>query len=96
VALTSNRGYSAVIAWSTNEYADSQVHYGLQSGQYPYTVQDPLYLKQHQVTLRGLTPGTAYYFLVRSSDRSGNAAESAESRFTTIFPTYLPVILRRR
>ena len=96
IALESMRGYAVTVVWTTDEFADSLVRYGLQPGQYPHTAQDPLYTKQHDVTLTGLPPGTTYYFLVRSTDRSGNAAESAEYRFTTTIPTYLPVILQRR
>jgi hypothetical protein len=85
-----------VIAWTTNEYATSIVRYGRQPGVYPQTFNDPFYAKQHEVTLTGVTPGVTYYFVVRSIDRSSNAAESAESHFTTTISTYLPVILRRR
>jgi hypothetical protein len=88
-------GSSIVISWTTDEFATSVVLYGTQPGVYTRTVNDPLYVKQHEVTLTGLAPRTTYYFIVRSADRSGNVAESGEYRFTTTSPAYLPLIQRR-
>jgi hypothetical protein len=87
-------GDKAKITWTTNEFATSEVLYGTQSGVYPYKVSDPLYTKQHEVTLTGLTPGTKYYYKVRSTDRSGNTATSAEYNFTVQIHVYLPLVLR--
>jgi len=84
------------IDWFTDEFADSVVEYGTQPGYYTETVHDSLYTKEHRVLLSELVESTVYYFIVHSTDRSGNAAESAEYRFTTTIPTYLPVILQRR
>lgn len=85
---------STAILWTTNEFATSTVLYGTQPGVYSHTVSDPLYTKQHEITLTGLTPGTKYYYKVRSTDRSGNTATSSEYNFTTQIPVYLPLILR--
>jgi hypothetical protein len=87
-------GDKVKITWTTNEFATSEVLYGTQSGVYPYTVSDPLYTKQHEVTLTGLIPETRYYYKVRSTDRSGNTATSAEYSFTAQIHVYLPLVLR--
>jgi len=89
---------TATIAWrTTDEFADSLVQYGLQSGSYTETAQDSLYVKDHAVALSGLFTETTYYFTVSSTDQSGNPATSTEHSFTTLSPevfVYLPLILR--
>jgi len=86
---------SAVITWTTDEFATSTVLYGTQSGNYTWTVSDPLYAKQHEVVLSGITPGATYYYKVRSTDRSGNTATSSEYSFTAKLYVYLPLIVKR-
>ena len=71
----------ATITWATDEFATSTVLYGTLSGAYSATVSDPLYVKQHEVALSELVPGTTYYYVVRSTDRSDNTATSAEQSF---------------
>ncbi len=84
---------NVTISWITDEFATSTVLYGTQPGVYPQTVSDPLYTKQHTITLTGLTPGTTYYYKVRSTDRSGNTTTSSEHSFTQVF-VYLPLVMR--
>ncbi len=93
VARTTGVG-TATIAWTTDEFATSTVLYGTQPGVYPRTVSDPLYTKQHEITLTGLTPGTTYYYQVRSTDRSGNTSTSAEHSFIARFYIYLPLVMQ--
>lgn len=83
---------SIVIAWTTDEFADGEIVYGEQSGQYPQTVSDPLYCRHHEIGLIGLTQRT-YYYRVRSTDRSGNTATSSERSFT-LACIYLPLAVR--
>lgn len=78
------------IIWFTDEYTDATVVYGTQSGAYPYTIYDPLYIHRHEIILSNLTPCTTYYFKVSNVDRSGNSAESGEYDFTTTCPTPTP------
>jgi len=85
---------NAIIAWATDEFATSTILYGTQSGVYPQTVSDPLYTKQHEIPLTGLTPGTTYYYKVRSTDRSGNTATSSEHSFTAQLYVYLPLVMQ--
>jgi hypothetical protein len=80
---------TALITWTTDEFADSQVSYGVQSGQYTGTGSDPLYVKQHVITLTAMIPGTTYYYQVRSADQSNNTSTSSENsfKFQTVFDT---------
>jgi hypothetical protein len=80
------------IAWTTDEFATSAVLYGTHPGAYTETVSDPLYVKQHSVMLSGLVPETTYYYIVRSTDQSGNTATSTEHSFIPAF-VYLPLVL---
>jgi hypothetical protein len=45
---------------------------------------DTALVTQHNIHLDELTPGSNYYFKVRSSDEAGNMAESEEHTFTTL------------
>ncbi len=85
-SITSN---SAVISWTTNEIADSQVDYDTTSNTFRNStpVQDiSTKVTSHRVTLTGLSPETKYYFRVRSKDAAPtpNAAVSGEQSFTTL------------
>ena len=72
---------SAKVTWKTDEFADSVLKYGVNSTAYTETCKDELFVKEHVVTLTGLSPDTTYYFVVNSTDQSGNSAESSEYRF---------------
>ena len=67
-----------LVAWITDEFANSVVIYGEQPGAYPHTAIDALYVKAHALTLTGLTSRATYYYRVRSTDPSGNTSESSE------------------
>jgi hypothetical protein len=82
------------ITWTTDEFATSTVLYGIQPGVYSQTVNDPLYYKEHVVTLSNLTLGTTYYYKVRSTDRSGNTITSEEYSFTALIYIYLPIVVK--
>jgi len=65
---------SAVITWTTDEAADSQIEYGLTAS---YGFQTPLDANRvtgHSVVLTGLAASTAYQYLVKSKDAAGNPA----------------------
>jgi len=81
---------SVTITWQTNEFADSLVKYGTQSGNYIYQVYDSTFTTTHSITLTNLQPNTTYYFVANSTDASGNSAESAEYSFTTLPGTIKP------
>jgi len=83
ITVTNITENSATIKWDTDEFADSLVKYGTSSGAYTKQEYDELFVKKHAVSLYNLSPGTKYYFVVRSVDLSGNSAESSEYCFTT-------------
>ncbi len=74
---------SAVIAWRTNENADSEVEYGLTKRYGLLSDYDAKLKTTHTLTLRHLLPDTTYYFRVRARDGAGNLALSRDSLFVT-------------
>jgi hypothetical protein len=72
---------SANVTWTTNEFADSMLKYGVNSTAYTETCIDVLFVKEHEITLTGLSPDTTYYFVVNNTDQSGNTVESSEYSF---------------
>ncbi len=83
VAATVLSPNSAVIEWQTDEPADSLVSYGTVSGKYPLKTNKSAFVTNHAITLTSLTPGTTYFFIVSSTDDSGNPTQSMEDSFTT-------------
>jgi thiol-disulfide isomerase/thioredoxin len=80
---------SAIITWTTNEPATSQVTYGKTETYDSTTSEDTNLSTSHSVTLTGLDDGTTYNFQVISKDSSGNEATSANQTFDT--PAAIPV-----
>jgi len=78
--ITSN---SATIAWNTDEPADSLVKYGTEPGNYTLEAYDSADVTSHSVGLAGLLSNTTYYYVVNSTDLSGNSAQSSGYNFTT-------------
>jgi len=64
-----------------DEFTDSVLKYGVNSTAYTETCIDVLFVKDHEITLTGLSQDTTYYLVVNSTDQSGNSAESSEYRF---------------
>jgi hypothetical protein len=87
---------AAKVVWKTNEFADSRVDFGTQPGVYTHSVADPLQYKAHGLLLTGLVQDTTYYFIITSTDRSGNSARSSEYSFKVSQALYLPMILNKR
>jgi hypothetical protein len=73
----------AVIIWTTDEAATSQVAYGLTASDDSATAPDANPVTSHTVTLSGLTPGTTYNFKVKSKDASGNESVSPDYTLVT-------------
>ena len=79
----------AIIAWTTDEAATSQVEYALVASESSATVPDTNLVTSHTVTLSGLTAGTAYSFRVKSKDASGNEAVSQDYNLVTSYTATL-------
>jgi len=71
---------SAIITWTTNESATSQVTYGKTETYGSSTTPDTKLTTSHSVTLTGLDDGTTYNFQVISKDSSGNEATSTTNQ----------------
>jgi subtilisin-like proprotein convertase family protein len=71
VAATNVTGNSASIGWSTNEAANSVVHYG-PTVPPAATATNPALVTTHAVGLTGLAECTPYSFSVESADSVGN------------------------
>jgi hypothetical protein len=74
---------SATITWDTNEPSNSLVKYGTESGNCTSQKYDSENVTSHSIALTGLLSNTTYYFVVNSTDQSGNSNQSAEHNFTT-------------
>lgn len=83
-------GSTLEVTWTTNEFADSTVLYGTQSGNYTGTVNDPLFVRQHRIVVTGLTAGNTYYYRVRSTDLSGNTTTGPERSIVARSSIFLP------
>jgi len=76
---------TAVITWTTNLSASSQVEYTLVlTGAITDTPVDPTLVTSHSVTLTGLSAGTAYSFIVISVSADGQTAKSDPVTFKTL------------
>jgi hypothetical protein len=83
VANTTPTTDSVTITWDTDEGSDSLVKYGTVVGTYTAEEYDATITASHSIALTGLDADTTYYFVVNSTDASGNSAESEEHNFTT-------------
>lgn len=86
------------IIWTTNEKADSKVWYStstpvVATSSTP-TAGSAILVKSHDLAIGGLLASTTYYYLIQSSDASGNIGTSTEQFFTTLAApdTTAPVI----
>jgi hypothetical protein len=75
---------SVTITWDTDKSSDSLVRYGTSAGIYTFDKSDATMVTSHSVTLTGLGSGTIYYFVVNSTDESGNSNESSKQSFRTL------------
>lgn len=87
VNATSTTATSTNITWLTDEKSNSKAWYNtvtpLIVGTSTPMVSSSALVKEHDLMISGLTASTTYYYLVASSDVSGNNATSTESSFTT-------------
>jgi len=75
---------SAIITWTTDTPASSQVLYGLSTNYDQATLLNSSPVTNHSVTLTGLSVGTIYHFAVKSIDACGRESISTDQVFSTI------------
>jgi hypothetical protein len=73
----------AIITWTTNEAASSQVEYGTTTAYGSSTTLNSTLVSGHSAALTGLAASTTYHYHVKSADAAGNLAISGDSTFTT-------------
>jgi regulation of enolase protein 1 (concanavalin A-like superfamily) len=76
------RTVTAEVSWSTDEPATSEAVYG-RDEDYGSSVSRSALVRDHTLTLRGLSCETTYRFQTRSADASGNRRASDPDTFTT-------------
>jgi hypothetical protein len=81
--VSSKSNSTAIVEWTTDEPADSEVAFGIESiGDDAET--SAVTETSHKITLSNLTAGTTYSYQVGSTDASGNGAtQSSQAVFTT-------------
>ena len=72
---------SISMLWFTDEYSDATVNYGTTTGDYPYFVSNASYYRRHDILISELNSDTIYYYIVTSTDRSGNDVSTTEQSF---------------
>lgn len=71
--VEANSNSTTTISWETNTAADSYVFYSTSSNfVVATTASDDSYVTSHSVTFGGLTPGTKYYYYIRTRESGGN------------------------
>lgn len=85
--------YSAVITWTTDEPATSQVEYGLTESYGSETTKDTNLVTSHSVNISGLDHSTLYNFRVKSEDAALNLAVSGNYTFITTTPDTTPPVI---
>jgi|GEM_PF-6503273 hypothetical protein len=86
VSASSITQTSAVISWTTNIPADSQVNYGTTTAYGSSTVLVATLVTSHSQTLSGLSAQTIYHYQVLSKDSTGALVTSGDNTFTTQTP----------
>ncbi len=100
INLTDN---SVTIFWNTSTSSDSYVYYSVNQNIIPSisewsatNVTCVTSLCQHKIDITGLTPGTRYYYYVKSTDGEGNATTDTNGgtyySFSTTLDVNAPVI----
>jgi hypothetical protein len=74
----------ALVLWTTNELADSEMEYGVTSSYGSSAIGDATLVTSHSLSLSNLQSNTLYHFRVKSKDVAGNLVASTDQTFTTL------------
>jgi hypothetical protein len=83
ILATPQTDTSAIITWTTSEPSSSLVEYD-KTAAYGLSVNSNELTTTHTITLTGLEPNTEYYYRIKSTDKAGNEASSADNTFITL------------
>lgn len=84
VAVSAITASQAIIGWTTNEAADTQVEYGHTTSYGSATALNGTLATSHSQSLGGLSASTLYHYRVKSRDAAGNLATSGDFTLTTL------------
>jgi len=76
----------AHISWTTNESSPSFIQWGIETGVYSNSVEDPTPKTSHDLVVAGLAKNTLYYYEIVATDDAGNVSTSGERTFMTPNP----------
>lgn len=85
-------GSGAKIVWTTNEFSSTVLRYGTSPGQLNEQIIEPLFAKDHEITLPSLEPGMTYYYQIVATDLSGNVTTSPVYKISGELRLYLPIV----
>jgi len=85
-ALVTITDTTAVLTWETDRPADTVVRCGTRSGRLDQVVSSDRPVRFHYAELRGLQPGTRYYYLCQSGSARASTSDLSPGRFTTLAP----------
>jgi hypothetical protein len=92
VAVSGITNTTAIVTWTTDQAASSQVSYGVSTTYSNSSTLDPTLVTSHSVMLTGLNPGTTYDFDVMSANSMALSATSPNASFLTTGTALGPVI----
>jgi hypothetical protein len=87
VVATDISAMGATITWSTNEPATTEVRYGTSASSLSMNASRTDLTNRHAIALAKLAPGTAYFFVVASRGRLGNATTDTNAGLLYRFQT---------
>lgn len=73
---------SVKVRWRTDEFSRGTIAYGSQPGQYVHSTTEPLYAKDHELTLTGLPAEGQVYYRNSHTDPAGNTSLGPERTFS--------------
>jgi hypothetical protein len=75
---------SATITWHTDKPSDGLVKCGTEHNNYTLSASNASFVLEHSIDLTELNENRTYYYVVNSTDPSGNSSQSIEYSFTTV------------
>jgi thiol-disulfide isomerase/thioredoxin len=74
---------SVVITWNSSKPSNAQIEYGTTASYGKTSDPDESLKTSHSIRLSQLSPGTQYFYIIKSKDAGGNQAPSTTNKFST-------------